>query len=422
MEILYHSIIGIAVLAASPFIILKMGLDASFRRDIFDRMSAAESLPPLQDCLWIHASSVGEVRAAKILIQTLKEQTDFPIALSTFTRTGFHLAVEELDVAVFRLPLDFPIWLNPVFGKIKPRALVLIESEFWPSLLRQCHRRKVPVLLVNGRVSQRSTDRYGKAAWFFRWIAEGIQAFSMRSQTDADRLARLGIPTERITVTGNIKFDAPGPEQWNPVETGASGKPLTVVFGSTRPGDEGPVMEAVTHLRKAFPDINYVVAPRHIQRCQEVASLIKEFGLSYELHSRLTIPLEERKGALILLDRLGELNAYYEKAAVAFVGGGFNPRFGGQNILEPAAQGIPVIFGRHMNNFEEEARLLAESGGGIAIDSPQELGAVLEKLLNDVAERNRRGQAAWKTLRENRGAVERNIGLLKKLIENSETK
>jgi len=414
MEILYHTIVGAAILAASPFILMRMALSAAFRSDILERHRGGKSLPPLSGCLWIHASSAGEVRAAKILIDVLKKNSGHPpIVLSTFTRTGHDLAKKENIENVFRLPFDFPLWLNPVFDKLNPSQLILIEAELWPSLLRQCKRRNVPVLLVNGRMSERSAGRYRKILPFFRWIAEAVSVFSMRTQADADRVLALGISSQKVQVTGNIKFDAQTGDTL-PAEKYPSKKYPWMIFGSTRPGDEGPIMESVVRLKKEMPDLNVALAPRHVSRCQEIESLIQEYGVEFKRHSQLSQNLEETRGAVILIDTMGELNHYYARAAVAFVGGGFNPRFGGQNILEPAGLGLPVIYGKHMQNFEEEARLLKESGGGIQIQSPTELYPTLHRLLTQPEERKRRGQSAGKTIRANQGAVQKNIELIRK--------
>ena len=412
MEILYHTIVGAAILAASPFILMRMALSAAFRSDILERHRGGKSLPSFSGCLWIHASSAGEVRAAKILLDALKKKDDPPrIVLSTFTRTGYDLAKKENIENVFRLPFDFPLWLNPIFDKLKPSQLILIEAELWPSLLRQCKRRNVPVLLVNGRMSERSAHRYRKILPFFRWIAGAVSVFSMRTQADADRVLALGISPQKVRVTGNVKFDASTGDSL-PAQKTPPPKYPWVVFGSTRPGDEGPIMESVVRLKKEMPDLNVALAPRHVDRCQEIESLILEYGVEFKRHSQLSKNLEETRGAVILIDTMGELNRYYARATVAFVGGGFNPRFGGQNILEPAALGLPVIYGKHMQNFEEEARLLKESGGGIQIDNPNELYPTLHRLLTQPEERKRRGQAAAETIRANQGAVQRNIELI----------
>ncbi|MCH8157552.1 MAG: hypothetical protein IID18_07365, partial [Nitrospinae bacterium] len=326
------------------------------------------------------------------------------------TPTGYAQAVKEGLEPVFRMPPDFLLWLNPLFDRLRPSLLVLLEAELWPGLLDGCRKRGVPVLLANGRISQKSVDRYGKFPFIFRWIASGVSFFSVRTQTDADRLRELGVAPDKVRVSGNIKFDA--------LLSGAEASPESgsdtdcIVFGSTRPGDEGPAMEAILQLREEHPNLRCVIAPRHLERCREVEELIRDYGMEFKLHSQLD---GTEDAALILLDRMGELNKYYASATLAFVGGGFNPRFGGQNILEPAGYGLPVVFGRHMNNFEEEARLLVESGGGIQIERPTELHDVLHRLLSDPEERRRRGQAARDTVAGNRGAVGRTIELIKKM-------
>lgn len=417
MEILYHTIVGIVLLTASPFILIRMALSREFRQEMLARHRGGKSLPAMPGCLWIHASSAGEVRAAKILIDALNKKGNHPsIVLSTFTQTGYDLARMENIENVFRLPFDFPFWLHPIFDKLKPSQLILIEAEFWPSLLRLAKRRNVPVVLVNGRMSKRSSSRYQNILPFFRWITDPIVAFSMRTQVDAHRVLALGVPAQKVLVTGNIKFDAQTSDM-RPTKKQSAQKHPWVVFGSTRPGDEGPIMESVLLLQEDLPDINIALAPRHVDRCQEIERLILEYDVKFKLHSKLTPDSENTKGEIILIDKMGELKSYYSKATVAFVGGGFNPRFGGQNILEPAALGLPVVFGKHMQNFEEEARLLKESEGGIQIDHPDKLYSVLYRLLTQPEERERRGESAAKTIKENQGAVQRNIDI----IEQTET-
>jgi len=408
MDFSYYILTGGLLLLASPFLILRALVSSSFRNQIQEKMAGARSLPQLKNTLWIHASSVGEVRLAKTLIAGLiKAGESRPIALSTFTPTGYALALEEKLPNVFRLPLDFPIWLNPVFARLQPSKLVLIEAELWPSLLRQCKRRNIPVIQVNGRVSEKSVQNYGKFPAFLLWMTEAIEKFSMRSQTDADRLLKLGVAPEKIQVTGNIKFDVTSISTEFQPEWKADSQVL--VFGSTRPGEEGPIMEALVKLQKEFPNLVGVIAPRHMERCREVEDLIREFEVDYSLLSKQD---DLKNCAVLLVDSLGKLNAFYQTATIAYVGGGFNPRFGGQNILEPAALGKPVLFGKFMNNFEEEAKLLTQSKGGLQLQNIEELYGILKRLLMNPDERQRLGQSAEKTVQANSGALQRNIELI----------
>ena len=411
MDFLYYILTGGLLLLASPFIILRALVSSSFRNQIKERMAGARSLPELKGALWIHASSVGEVRLAKTLIAGLiKDGESRPIALSTFTPTGYALAQEENLPNVFRLPLDFPVWLNPVFKRIQPAKLILVEAELWPCLLRQCKDRSIPVIQMNGRVSEKSVQQYGKLPAFFLWMTESIQQFSMRTQIDADRLLQIGVAKEKVRVTGNIKFDVTQKEDNFQAEWGADS--LILVFGSTRPGEEGPIMEALVELQKEFPGLIGVIAPRHMQRRREIEDLIREFKVDYTLLSQLD-DLATWTGTLLLVDSLGKLSSFYRSATVAYVGGGFNPRFGGHNILEPAGLGKPVLFGKFMNNFEEEAKLLTQFGGGIQMQSIEELYDVLKRLLMNPDERQKLGQSAEKTVQANSGALLRNIELIR---------
>ncbi len=413
MDFLYYILTGGLMLLASPFIVLRGLVSSSFRNQIKGRMAGAGSLPELQNTLWIHASSVGEVRLAKIIIAGLNQDGETrPIALSTFSPTGYALAIEEKLPNVFRLPWDFPIWLNPVFERIQPSKLILIEAELWPSLLRQCKGRNIPVIQVNGRVSEKSVQRYGKFPAFFLWMTQSIHQFSMRSHMDANRLEQLGVAKEKILVTGNIKFDVtPINEENDPPQEWKTDRPI-LVFGSTRPGEEGPIMKALLELRKETPNLIGVIAPRHMQRCREVEDLIREFKVDYTLLSQLD-DLSSWTGSLLLVDSLGKLNALYRCATIAYVGGGFNPRFGGHNILEPAGLGKPVLFGKFMSNFAEEAKLLTQSGGGIQMQNIEQLHSILARLLKDSAECQKLGEMAATTVRANSGALRKNLELIR---------
>ncbi|MBT5027048.1 MAG: hypothetical protein HOM97_01525 [Nitrospina sp.] len=413
MDFLYYILTGGLLLLASPFILLRALISSSFRNQLKERMTGASLLPKLQNTLWLHASSVGEVRLAKTIIAGLIQEGETrPIALSTFSPTGYALAKEENLPNVFRLPLDFPIWLNPVFEHIQPAQLILIEAELWPVLLRQCLSRSIPVVQMNGRVSEKSVQRYGLFKAFFLWMTQAIQKFSMRSATDADRLQQLGIAKEKILVTGNIKFDLTTVQTENDLQQEWKTDKTILVFGSTRPGEEGPIMEALVELRKEFPNSVGVIAPRHMRRCREVEDLIREFKTDYTLLSQQD-DLSNWAGTVLLVDSLGKLNAFYKNATVAYVGGGFNPRFGGHNILEPAGFGTPVLFGKFMSNFEEEAKLLTQSGGGIQMQNIEELAPNLARLLKNPAECQKLGELAATTVKTNGGALRKNLELVR---------
>ncbi|MFQ5482009.1 MAG: 3-deoxy-D-manno-octulosonic acid transferase [Nitrospinaceae bacterium] len=407
MDWLYHTIFHGAMLAAAPLFLARAAVAPKFRQELAARLTGWRQLPVRPGCLWVHAASVGEVRIAQTLIRRLQEaHPGRPVVLSTFTPTGYAVAQEAGLCPVFLMPPDSILLLNPLLKRLRPAALALIEAELWPGLLIACRQQGVPVVLLNGRMSGASFQRYDKIRSIFLWLTEGVGFFAMRTEADAGRVKRLGVQACRLDVTGNMKFDAaeepasPAPEANGPV----------LVFGSTRPGDEGPVLAAIRQLMADHPQTRYVIAPRHLNRCPEVADLLRGQGLPFAIHSRID-PARPGPG-IILVDRLGVLNDYYRRAAAAFVGGGFRPEFGGQNILEPALIGLPVVYGPHMQNFEEEARWLKESGGGLQLDSPEQLYPMLKFLLENPEERAQLGRQAAAAVREKRGAVERNLKIL----------
>ncbi|CCQ90289.1 putative 3-deoxy-D-manno-octulosonic-acid transferase [Nitrospina gracilis 3/211] len=415
MIAIYHLITGLVFVAVSPFLLVRMAFNADFREEMLERWSNWKSLPACNDTLWVHASSVGEVRVARVLIQgLLKRFPHHQVVLSTFTPTGYRQAVEFDLCPVFRLPPDL-FWLTAgVLDRLHPALLVLIEAEFWPGLLHQCAAREVPVLLVNGRMSRKSARRYRQIAPLFRWMVAGVNRFAMRSEEDTERLLSLGIPEARVDTTGNMKFDALPETAATPQERQDAS---LVVFGSTRPGDEPPILDAITRLMQEVGNApkRFVLAPRHPNRCDEVEAMLLNRGLHYQRFSELDGQPNDDT-AIVLVDEIGHLNDFYRQSQLAFVGGGFSPEFGGQNILEPALHGVPVVFGPHMDNFREEARLLVESGGGIQLTSEDELYPVLRNLLEQPEDIELRGRLAHETVEKNRGALDANLRILEQLL------
>ncbi len=423
MRTLYHIIIAAALIAALPYVLLRSAINPAFREDMMRRLDSWKDVPFYSGCIWIHAASMGEVRIAKTLIEQFRESygEDRPIILSTFTLTGYQLAMELGMPKVFRMPPDLAFFIRPLLEKLDPSVVVLVEAELWPSLLKVCEERNVPVLVLNGRISRKSFRRYRLVKRIFQWLTRAVTQFAVRSQTDADYLYQLGTAKDKVLVTGNMKFDA---------LTVAMGGPhperdlfASVIFVSTRPGDEEPILDAIVRLKKDHPEAQFVLAPRHTHRVEEIERMVSQRGLKYALHSQLSAEDVDGQPGLILVNEMGTLDQYYRRACVAYVGGGFNPKFGGQNILEPALYSLPVIFGKHMNNFHDEARLLVQSGGGIQIKNAEELFAALSDLLSNRGKTRKLGERALETVRLNRGATKKNAELiLKTLNEMSDLK
>ena len=417
MGIAYNIIIAAALLLLSPYGLIRGVLDSAFRAELIQRLRQWKSVPPQTGSLWVHASSVGEVRVAVLLIQAL--QRKFPgraVVLSTFTQTGEALARDALGCPVFRLPLDLPFLIRPLLKRLDPAILILIEAEFWPNLLRACFRKQIPVMLANGRLSAKSFLRYRKLKPWFLWLTAAVRQFAMRSQAEADRLLQLGIEPYRVKVAGNMKFDALSAEAAPALKVPQIGE-NTVIFGSTRPGEERAIAKAIAQFRQNPLNWKFIIAPRHMQRCREVEGILRDSGLTVTRHSELQKVADNGPAPVVLVDTLGVLNDYYRTGKVAYVGGGFDPKHGGHNIVEPALWGLPVLYGKHMGNFEEEARLLAESGGGIPIERPEDLAQVLATLLSDPKEIQRRGALAAETVERQQGAVDRHVDGIQSLLK-----
>jgi 3-deoxy-D-manno-octulosonic-acid transferase len=213
-----------------------------------------------------------------------------------------------------------------------------------------------------------------------------------------------------------MKFDSPPTDDESTQKMVKIDK-ITVIFGSTRPGEESAIAKAISQLSQNPLNYKFIIAPRHVPRCREVENILRDAGLTVTLHSDRKDPTASWATTVLLVDALGVLNDYYRQGHVAFVGGGFDPRHGGHNILEPALLGLPVIYGKGMGNFEEEARLLTESGGGIQIERLEDLAPVLEQLLSDPEEISKRGTLAAEAVQLQKGAVNRNLDLIQSLLE-----
>ncbi|MBI5185211.1 MAG: hypothetical protein HZA01_05740 [Nitrospinae bacterium] len=362
---------------------------------------------------WIHAASVGEVKVARTLAAGLHSR--FPhseIFLSTFTITGLREAEKISGVSeVSLLPLDFSLFIRPALKRIRPDFFFPIESEFWPNLFFELKKAGTPVILMNGRVSERSFKRYLKFRFLLKNVLLQLDLACMRTRADADRIIALGVPQDRVRVVGNMKYDGVLSE-WKKEDPGPLReifKPRTgekiVVFGNTREGEEALLVPAIKKFLEAGT-ASVIIAPRHVERTREIARLLGQAGISTALWSELAAGKERKTEDVALLDQMGRLFPLYGICAAAFIGGSLLP-FGGQNVLEPAAFGIPVLFGRHMGNFQEEAMILKESGGGIEVGSHEEIHFSIMKLLENPEKAAKAGRAAADAVARQGGALEK---------------
>jgi 3-deoxy-D-manno-octulosonic-acid transferase len=369
---------------------------------------------------WIHAVSVGEAATAVPLVEAIRGRwPDLRVLVSTVTPTGAHVVRDRLGdrVTLCYFPLDLPGPVRRAIHAVRPAFFIALETELWPNFFKELARRGIPSMIVNGRISDRSFRRYRRIRFLLRRLLCQITVFAMQSSEDARRIIALGAPAERVVVTGNLKTESPpqaaGAEKLWARLMGLTGKELVWIAGSTHRGEEALILDAFRTLRQRHPSLTLVIAPRDPGRIPEVERLLQDRNLSGV--RRTTLPADSTPRDVILLDTVGELAQLYGLAHVVFVGGSLVP-WGGHNMLEPALRRKPVVFGPHNMNFRESADLLLRSGGAIQVRDGQELGAALQRLLDDPGLRARMGEAGYETVGARRGAVAEILELIQRFL------
>lgn len=371
--------------------------------------------------LWLHAASVGEVQAMRpLMARLLDEQPGAELVITTMTEAG-RAAAERLGGAARRAallaPLDLAGAVRGFLAAVRPALVLIAETELWPNYFFESRRAGARIAIVNGRISQRSLKHY---RWVRRLLAPALgQADLILAQTEADarRFAALGAPPGRIVVSGNLKLDLAAlevPSLRAELESFAAGRPI-LVAGSTAPGEEAIVLDAYAKLGRRFPALVLVLAPRHLERAAEAAALLRSRGLAFIRASQLGAGAGTAGAGVLLLDTMGELRALYRRAAVAFVGGSMKPGRGGQNLAEPAAAAVPVLFGPCHESQREVALVLIAAGGGRVVGDSRALAAAAAQLLSEEAGRRAAGRAALAALRQLGGGVERSLQHLRPL-------
>ncbi|MBI2104338.1 MAG: 3-deoxy-D-manno-octulosonic acid transferase [Candidatus Omnitrophica bacterium] len=375
--------------------------------------------------IWVHAVSVGEVLAVRPLLTALRQAAPAePLVLSTITPSGFSMAERHVGaggVAVY-FPLDLSLCASRALEALRPRLLLLMESELWPTVIRLAAARGVPVAVVNGRVSPRSFARYRLARPWVRSMLSRVAIFLMQSQADADRLLQLGAPQDRVRVVGSLKWDAsllarPDPEAVRQLagRLGLGGRDMTLVAGSTHRGEEAAVLGAFQALRASRADARAVIAPRHLERLDEVERLARQAGFAV---ARLSQADGAGRWQVGLVDTWGQLPLYYGLASIVFIGGSLIPH-GGQNPLEAASLGKPVVFGPSMHNFEAIAHQLLAHRAARQVASGEELSRALAELSLHDADAQAMGRRAEELTQEFQGATQRTLQALAPLFGDS---
>jgi 3-deoxy-D-manno-octulosonic-acid transferase len=372
--------------------------------------------------VWIHAVSVGEVQACAPLVGVLRQRyPDLPLTVTAVTPTGAARARALFGGAaqVRYVPFDLPGAVRRFFARVQPRLAVIVETELWPNLYRECGRRRVPLVLASARLSARSVGRYRRLGALFRDTLSQAAVVAAQATGDAERFQALGADPASTHVTGNLKFDFELPRQT--VERGARlreqyapARALWVAGSTHGGGEEQTLLEAQRRVRALHPEALLVLAPRHPQRFAEVAALLHQGDVSFVRRSQ-GAAAAAHTCEVLLLDSLGELLDFYAAADVAFVGGSLVP-IGGHNLLEPAALGVPILTGPYNSNSEEIARLLIASGAAEVVRDAATLAARIGALLANPEARVRIGAQGRASVDSNRGALGKLLGLIEPLL------
>jgi 3-deoxy-D-manno-octulosonic-acid transferase len=429
MYVLYSLLILILGVVVSPYLAYQAIRYKKYIGSLGQRMGYLPVSFNLdgEESIWIHAVSVGETMTVRALIADLRRRyPNLRIFLSTTTMAGQQVArrnVHDVD-AVFYLPLDLPMIVRRTLRLVKPRLFVMMETEIWPNLLRQCKRMGVATVLVNGRISSRSYPRYKIAKPFFKGVLADVDRFCMQTEESARRVIDLGADPAKVVVTGSLKFDSldvpgvltldgRGQNRVLRYFRMTSGRQV-VVAGSTMREEEQIVLQAFRRIKASTANPLLVLAPRHPERFAEVAQLARDQAFVTAKRTDLQIDAEPRAD-VVVLDTIGELAQVYQIATAVFVGGSLVDT-GGHNVLEPAVFGKPIVFGPYMHNFKEIAEAFVAQDAAIQVTGPHGLEEALLGLLTDPVQRARLGAAARALVESNRGAKDKCLAMIAQLL------
>lgn len=429
MYLAYSLLLSLGVFVLIPHFLYQALAHGKYLEGLRQRLGALSPIATQRPLIWLHCVSVGETQAARPLVDMLKREfPEHALVVSTITRTGQKLAADVFGKqadSVFYFPFDWRWSVRRALRTVNPSAVLLMETELWPNFLRECKTREIPVALVNGRISRQSYRRYSLIKFFLRRVLDSVSIAVMQSEADAQRLQELGMDPDRLRTAGNLKFDAG-------VVASAVGKtaeirerfglhagaPL-ILAASTHAPEEKIVIESFKRVSESRP-VRLMLAPRHPERFQEVASLLESSGFSWARRTNAPHP-SDADARVILLDTIGELPATYPLATAVLVGGSIVDR-GGHNVLEPAAAGVPVVTGAHTHNFHAIVSLLSDADAIVQLPpvegsaAAHELARVFNELLANPERRTALATRAKELIATNRGAAERTIKIIAPLL------
>jgi 3-deoxy-D-manno-octulosonic-acid transferase len=420
LHALYSAGLVMALASYLPVMLVRRLRGQSHGVHLAERLGRlGDGLPDEPRC-WVHAVSVGEAVTAAPLVEGIRRRwPDLSVVLTTVTPTGARIVEDRMaGVATHRyFPLDLPGPVARALDSVRPRFFVGMETELWPNFLRALARRRIPSMIANGRISDRSFRRYRLVRLFLGSVLRRVSVFAMQSQEDARRIIALGAPPERVVVTGSLKADqepeAPGArELWERL-LGLTPEERVWIAGSTHRGEEDLVLDAFRRLRPRFPSLTLLLAPRHPERAAEVEGSIRSRGFTSVRRSEL--PRQRGQDAVIVLDTVGELAQFYRVGHVVFVGGSLVPN-GGHNMLEPALRAKPVLFGPHTENFRDSAELLLDAGAARVVTDVSTLGAAVDELLSGPEEARAMGERGFAAVIRRQGGVRATLELIERYL------
>ena len=408
MFVLYEGLLYLVFVLLVPAFLVVGFLRGKYLTNVAERFGKYAHAPARHD-VWLHAVSVGEVMAARpVVARMLDRRPELELVVTTTTVTGQQQARRSFPMAtVTYFPLDFTRSVRRFLRHHRPSVLVVVETEIWPNVSRICSSQGIPLILINGRISDRSLPRYRAFRHFLRPVLAMYRCILVRDEVDRERFEEIGAPPSRLRVAGNVKFDFDPDTTALAIESELldliEGKPV-VVFGSVVEGEDEAIIALVERLVRD-DSCRVVIAPRKPERFEFVAGLLSAAALPYARRSEW----EQRPEGVrvVVLDSIGELARIYRFASVAFVGGSLFAGTGGHNPIEPAAFGVPVLFGRYMSNFREIARTFLVAGAALESDGPDDLERHVRALLDDPDRRNAMGARAAECVERSRGAAER---------------
>ncbi|HEY6084323.1 MAG TPA: 3-deoxy-D-manno-octulosonic acid transferase [Nitrospira sp.] len=430
---MWYLLYNAVLLIASPVILVILLSKQRCRRGLSQRFgfSPPRLKPDGRPLIWVHAVSLGEVVAVTpLIIELHRRHPDHRFAVSTVTETGRE-AVEQRLAGIAEhcyAPLDFPWVVSRMIDRLQPALYIFVETELWPNLLRHLRRRGVWTVLVNGRLSSRSFRRqqWALVRSFYRTIIQGVSLFLMQSYRDVERIVALGADVRVVRRTGNIKFDQPVPVSVDARSVRAALRiqdhDQLIVAGSTHPGEEEVLVDACRAVMEIYPSVRLLLAPRHIERADQVVAMVREKGLTVQRRSMMSEGLSSSGPApcVVILDSRGELASLYREGAVTFVGGTLIP-VGGHNLLEPALWGRPVLFGPYTDHCAEIATLLLQAAGGRLVTQANLVQTLID-LFNHPEERARMGRAARSVVEQNQGALRATVDAVEAVLKSTTSK